>query len=174
LKIPSRLHLFTSINIFNYYRVWCFVSHCFSILEENENSWRNRKYSLRPDISSFWFVPLVLGERKHITRNEFIWNKLQCVRNCATRIFNVEASCKVFELVVFENAEHVLERLLYIVRATQLLTIIAWSPSPSILHFLPHYQAVTCNWRDETEVEYSVTRQDFCVQTWISRVDKVR
>ena len=90
---------------------------------------------------------------------------MQCVRNCATRIFNVEASCKVFELVVFENAEHVLERLLYIVRATQLLTIIAWSPSPSILHFLPHYQAVTCNWRDETEVEYSVTRQDFCVQT---------
>ena len=37
-------------------------------------------------------------------------------------LFNVEASCKVFEPVVFENAEHVLERLLYIAKATQLLT----------------------------------------------------
>lgn len=45
-------------------------------------------------------------------------------------LFNVEASCKVFEPVVFENAEHVLERLLYIAKATQLLTSIAWSPSP--------------------------------------------
>lgn len=43
-------------------------------------------------------------------------------------LFNVEASCKVFELVVFENAEHVLERLLYVVKATQLLTSTAWSP----------------------------------------------
>lgn len=44
-------------------------------------------------------------------------------------LFNVGVSCKVFGLV-FENAEHVLERLLYIVKATQLLTSIAWSPSP--------------------------------------------
>lgn len=77
----------------------------------------------------------------------------------------LKQAVKYLSLLYLKNAEHVLERLLYIVRATQLLTITAWSPSPSILHFLPHYQAVTCNWRDETEVEYSVTRQDFCVQT---------
>lgn len=36
----------------------------------------------------------------------------------------LKQAVEVFEPVVFENAEHVLERLLYIVKATQLLTTV--------------------------------------------------
>ena len=68
--------------------------------------------------------------KENIARNEFSEINCNVSGSVLQGLFNVEASCKEFELVVFENAECVLERLLYMVKATQLLTSTAWSPWP--------------------------------------------